>query len=361
MIDKRAVTLMVAKLLVITSILQFTFYSLFVLDSSIIRKNSRREVKWKMKISDDLDIYSQFLQSGIKKNDILLFKNKYIFNCTNIHKIDLHKYNVGGGRSKTVDIGTFQGQMVVVKRISTIKRKVIGNTYRQLLFMKEILLGEQLEHPGLISMMGFCFKHLYEDSYKKSQLHSGISAVYEYGEEFNITDLTLTTDERLSHALDLATLLLYLHTSPLGSLVIGDFNKNHFLMVNNKIKLIDYDYMHNIEYPCVLSQNSTLIKKCPFQLTCQQLDTRELANSSLKSLCNNENDCNLGECREYNLRTNIQNIHKTFLKYLLKPKFFNPVIQKMLSELTLHLIQRDISIGNLVNQLENIMHINKND
>ncbi|CAC5357809.1 PKDCC [Mytilus coruscus] len=353
---------MVAKLLIFTSLLQLTF----VLDSTFIRKNIRREANSALneikrenltEISEDVETYSQFLQSGITKNDILLPDNRYTFNCTNFHKIDLYRYNVGGGRSKTVDIGTFQGQMVVVKRISTIKRKVIGDNYRELLFMKEILLREQLEHPGLINMMGFCVRHLYKESYKKIQLRSDISAVYEYGEEFNITDLILTTDERLSHALDLANLLLYLHNSPLGSLVIGDFHKNHFLMVNNKIKLIDLDYMHNIEYPCVLSQNRTLNKKCPYQLTCHKINTRELASPSS---CNNENGCNLGECRGYNLKINIRHIYKAFLKYLLQTQFFNPVIQKMLSELTLHLIENDISIEDLVKQLKNIIHTNRN-
>ena len=58
-------------------------------------------------------------------------------------RIQIIKEEVGGGRSKSVSIGVFRGQRVVIKRLSNIKRKVIRTETRQLLFLKDILIRDQ--------------------------------------------------------------------------------------------------------------------------------------------------------------------------------------------------------------------------
>lgn len=195
------------------------------------------------------------------------FNDKYIFNCANIHKIHIFKNDVGQGRSKSVDIGTYNGQKVVIKKLSSFKNRV-RQEYRQLLFMKEILIRDQLEYPGLIKMLGYCVRHLNSEGFQRRHPHRGdITAVYEYGLEFDIRNLTLNIEERLVHALKLADLIIYLQNSPLGSLMIGDFKDAHFIMVNNRIKLIDFDYMHNVEHPCLFLQNQPKTD-CPFNIDC---------------------------------------------------------------------------------------------
>ncbi|VDI60718.1 protein kinase domain-containing protein, cytoplasmic [Mytilus galloprovincialis] len=297
----------------------------------------------------DVETFTQFLLlKNIGKQNMLL-KNPYIFNCTNINEVHILKSNVGGGRSKTVDIGMFKGEMVVTKRISDIKPKVISEEYREALFMKEILLRDQLEHPGLIQMLGFCVRYINREGYKDFPLND-IKAVYEYGEEFDIQNVKLTTNERLFHAFDLANLLLYLHKSPLGSLKIGDFKKTHFLLVKNKIKLIDLDYMHNIEKQCQYSQNVTL-NACPYKLACTRLNIDELSNT----FCDYERGCKIGKCAGYNAKRNIYHIYTTFLKHLLRPELFPVQIQELLSNLMSTLNDNKIEVADLVDILGNII------
>ncbi|XP_063442501.1 extracellular tyrosine-protein kinase PKDCC-like [Mytilus trossulus] len=308
-----------------------------------------KESKLEFIFETDMETFPQFLQLKNIEQKNRLLKNPYIFNCTNINEVHILKSNVGGGRSKTVDIGIFEGEMVVTKRISDIKPKVISEEYREVLFMKEILLRDQLEHPGLIQMLGFCVRYINREGYKGFPLND-IKAVYEYGEEFDIQNLKLTTNERLIYALDLANLLLYLHKSPLGSLKIGDFKKTHFLLVKNKIKLIDLDYMHNIEKQCQYSKNETL-NACPYKLACTRLNKDELSNTS----CDYERGCNIGKCAGYNTKRNIYHIYTTFFKHLLRPELFPLQMQKILLNLLSTLNDNDIEVEELVEILENII------
>ncbi|VDI36233.1 protein kinase domain-containing protein, cytoplasmic [Mytilus galloprovincialis] len=315
------------------------------------KSSSKRyqESKLELILGTYMDTFTRSVQfKNIEKQNMLL-KNPYIFNCANINEVHILKSNVGGGRSKTVDIGMFKGEMVVTKRISAMKPKVISEEYREALFMKEILLRDQLEHPGLIQMLGFCVRYINREGYKDFPLND-IKAVYEYGEEFDIQNLKLTTNERLFHALDLANLLLYLHKSPLGSLKIGDFKKTHFLLVKNKIKLIDFDYMHNIEKQCQYSQNVTL-NACPYKLSCTRLNQDELSNTS----CDYERGCKIGKCAGYNMKRNIYHIYTIFLKHLLRPEVFPLQIQKILLNLLSTLNDNEIEVAELVEILGNII------
>ena len=196
------------------------------------------------------DVPSPFHQNKTNSLPYQKINRKYTFNCKNMDRIQIIKEEVGGGISKSVSIGVFRGQRVVIKRLSNIKRKLIGIETRQLLFLKDILIRDQLDHPVLIKMLGYCVRSTNHDSYEKPQLNGDISAVYEYGEEFNIITIPLSVESRLKHTLDLANLLIYLQYSPLGSLMIRDFSYHYFLMVSGSIKLIDFDYVDNNEAPC---------------------------------------------------------------------------------------------------------------
>ncbi|CAC5407326.1 PKDCC [Mytilus coruscus] len=287
------------------------------------------------------------------------FNDKYIFNCANMHKIHTFKNDVGQGRSKSVDIGTYNGQKVVIKKLSPSK-STVRQEYRQLLFMKEILIRDQLEYPGIIKMLGFCVRHLNSEGYQKRRPHRGdITAVYEYGEEFDIKNITLNIEERLFHALELAYLILYLQNSPLGSLMIGDFKDAHFIMVNNRIKLIDFDYMHNVEHPCLFLPNQPKTD-CPFNLDCKKLEANDSSSSTLTKPCDYNKGCKLGECRGYNVKYNIKRINQSFYPSLLKPEFFPSEMQQTLSGLVMKLEANDIDIEDLIKELKNLKHTRTN-
>ena len=186
--------------------------------------------------------------------------SKYVINCANLNQIQIKTEQIRRGQFKTTDVGIFNGQEVAVKYIfNEIVNRKQDSEFRQFLFMKEIFMLNQLDHPGLIKMLGYCVKPLQEKNIRYMSMSLSITAVYEYGEVFNVTTLSLSVEQRIKHVLDLADLLLYLEKSPLGSLRIDDFKSGHFLMVNNVIKLIDFDYFNNDEPTCKT--------KCPYNLT----------------------------------------------------------------------------------------------
>lgn len=99
---------------------------------------------------------------------------------------------------------------------------------------------QQLQHPNLMSLLGYCARS--EEMSSLSLGDHGLVAVYEYGQPFYMSTLQrLSLAERLTVAMEMLDLLDYLHTSPLGSLLIGDFKREHFLLVNGRIKLTDLD------------------------------------------------------------------------------------------------------------------------
>ena len=287
--------------------------------------------------------------SRVQRYEPVYISNKYIFNCTNIDQINISIYGVGNGRSKVVDIGQFNGQMVVVKRLPIYDRTIWEP--RELLFLKEILMRDQLEHPSIINLLGFCLRHLNGENFKRVKLkYSDISAVYEYGDAFDIQNVTSTLSGRLQHASDLVDLIWYLHNSPLGSLIFGDFKENHFLMVKNRIKIIDLDFMHNVEFPCDLDQP---FSKCPFNRTCQPLNELEKTTT----YCDPKTDCSIGVCRGSNVQINIHNIYKNFLKYLLEPSIFPIECKPLISKLFVRISSNDISIDDLIAELKVISSV----
>ncbi|CAC5358728.1 unnamed protein product [Mytilus coruscus] len=266
-------------------------------------------------------------------------------------KIRITKYEVGGGRSKVVDIGYFNGQILAVKRLSILKQEGKGLESRQMLFIQEIIMRDQLEHSSIIKMYGFCLRHLHIDYQRKNVLkYPDMSAVYEYGDTFDVRTKYFTIQERLKHAFELADLVSYLHSSPLGSMLIVDFKSDHFLMVNNRIKLIDLDYISNVEYGCYLNQTSTL---CPFHCPCEPLNKVELSTT----FCEPGSDCNVGVCRGFNVRYNIYNMYNTFLKYLLEPSVFPIESRRSLTDMLSRLRNNSVQIEELVNGLISLLRI----
>ena len=267
--------------------------------------------------------------------------SKYIINCANLNQIQIKTEQIRRGQFKTTDVGIFNGQEVAVKYFfNEIANRKQDSKLRQFLFMKEIFMLNQLDHPGLIKMLGYCVKPLQEKNIRYMSVSLSITAVYEYGEVFNVTTLSLSVEQRIKHVLDLADLLLYLENSPLGSLRIEDFKSDHFLMVNNVIKLIDFDYIYNEEPSCKT--------KCVYNLTCYRPTNSENIE------CGPGTSCDKGLCIGYNARINMVRVNDALFRFLLQEQFFPVNMRMHISNLTSQLNKHKIDALQLMRDLRQL-------
>jgi len=278
---------------------------------------------------------------------------KYMFNCRNIHEIRIIYHAYGAeGRLKRVDVGVFKEQKVAIKIFKHKKPATISYKLRQYLFMKEILLLDQLNHPSLIKMLGYCVRNGRHKDLRTIPTDVDITAVFEYGEPFNVRNMSLSVEQRLQHSIDLSSLLEYMSNTPLGSLIMADFKPSHFLMVNNSIKLIDFEYFHNVEPSC----NAT--RKCPHNLTC---DTSKGRSATPERDCDPDHGCNYGVCTGNNLKHNIRKMNNDLLYYLLEKTYFPVQLHAMIDEVAGKLNRNNIDVTYLVKTLKNILHIYKSN
>jgi len=347
---KKVTTFTFLSLLLVMVLKTFEFSRHYEIGRSTNDKISfgRPGTQTKLTIFDDVP--NSFLQNSLPYHKI---NRKYTFNCNNMDRIQITKQEVGGGVSKSVSIGVFRGQRVVIKRLSNIKRKVMGIDMRQLLFLKEILIRYQLDHPVLIEMLGYCVRSTNHDRYEKAPQNSDISAVYEYCEEFNISNTQLSVKSRLKHTLDLANLLIYLQYSPLGSLVIGDFSVHHFLMVNGSIKLIDFDYVHNIEAQC-----NPKNRECAFFTKCNCQPSPENKNTTYHD---SKYSCTIGVCTGHNRKINMHNLYMAFFRHLLVPDLFPFGIRSILTNILIKMKEHMLDAEHLANAIRDIISVNRNN
>ncbi|XP_041347930.1 extracellular tyrosine-protein kinase PKDCC-like [Gigantopelta aegis] len=260
-------------------------------------------------------------------SEMTIAKAKFLFDCTNIHNIKIKK-KVGHGVSKQTFLGEYKGMHVAVKMVTrhlNDVRTCLDNLKRQakdspkdkglcylmptMKLMKEILFLEQLDHPQLVKLLGYCVRSEESDSTDISE--HGVVAVYEFGHRFVIDSLQiLPWQKKLEHAIDMAQLLDYLEYSPLGSLVVPDFKEGHFLLVNSSLKIIDMDDVNNLEPSCGsydISRNALHQDGCEFGLSCRQ-----------------------AMCIGFNAKINLKNMNKLIFKRLLYPVTFpNNLVDEM--------------------------------
>ena len=266
---------------------------------------------------------------------------KYIINCANLNQIQIKTERIRRGQFKTTDVGIFNGQEVAVKYFfNEIANRKEDSEIRHFIFMKEIFMLNQLDHPCLIKMLGYCVKPLHEHNFRYMSESLSITAVYEYGEVFNVTTLSLSVEQRIKHVLDLADLLLYLENSPLGSLRIDDFKSGHFLMVNNVMKLIDFDYFNNDEPSCTT--------KCVYNLTCYK------PTNSGNIKCGPGTSCDKGLCIGYNARINMVRVNDALFRFLLQEQFFPSNMRMHISNLESLLNKHKIDALQLMRDLRQL-------
>ncbi|XP_064615714.1 extracellular tyrosine-protein kinase PKDCC-like [Liolophura sinensis] len=277
-------------------------------------------------------------------------QNPYYFDCSNIHLIRLRK-KVGEGVSKQTYLGDYNGHQVAVKMVTRHQadvRKCLMDLkqtmsesgqlspgseppqsdrakcyiFPTMKLMKETLILQQLNHPGIVKLLGFCVRS--EESEASDLSEHGVIVIEEYASRFMISGLqVLPWQKRLKHARDLASLLYYLEHSPLGSLKVPDFKEPHFLMKNGTIKLTDFDDVSNLEPPCAASY----------------VRSRDgsSGHKSSRSTCEFDLPCQMAMCVGRNAKINLKNTRKLFFKRLLLPGSFPEEIADDIAALNIKL------------------------
>ncbi len=234
-------------------------------------------------------VYKDSLANSERNGTMACHGGDYIFSCENIDTIKL-LHILGIGVDKKTYLGEYgQGTKVAVKMLSS--SSLMGrNGDRLKMFMKEILLLQELKHRNILRLLGFCIRG---DKFGTESLRDeGAIAVYEYGEDVH-NNISFFSNLPLSQSLDLALaitdLFMYLERSPLGSMKMRDLVLRHFMWHENTLKLIDVDGDWE-EPPC----RNRFFERCRFNLTCED-----------------------GRCVGYNAKRNLLRINKVLLGLLL--------------------------------------------
>ena len=200
---------------------------------------------------------------------------KHHFNCSNIGDIIVSS-RIGYGYTKGAFLGYYKNKEVVVKVVLHNSHDVVTcmqrlRTHNMVLnveesyenrlmkctkfphmkLLKEILFMEQLNHPNLVPLLGYCVRNERPGVHGKSLSEYGAVSVYEYGDSTAVQSLMrLPVNKRLTVCIELVDLMHYLQFSPLGSLRLNDFKVEHFLLVRDHLMVYDLDDVNNQEPTC---------------------------------------------------------------------------------------------------------------
>ena len=269
----------------------------------------------------------------------------YAYNCTNIHQLSL-KRKIGGGSSKQVFLAKHDRRKVAVKMVTPNVDDVTscmrnpdatkGLCYKlaNAKLMKEILLLQQLCHPNLLRMFGFCARSEEVDS--TSLRAHGVIAVYEYGLPVHVTTLqTWPPHMRISTAIDMSDLLDYFEKSPLGSLRLPDFKETDFMLCEGRIKLTDLDDATVAEPNCHVTGSAR--RKCAYGLTCIG-----------------------GVCPGYNAKYNMDHMNRVMFSVLLSDHLLNPTTNQQLADVRRKLNDVALNAKQLKVALRSLLKTQKN-
>ena len=287
-------------------------------------------------------IFVKLLMSGPEdefKFDIEI-PSKHFFNCSNINDIQ-YSGRVGSGYSKQAYMGYYRSQYVVVKTTSSMSRDVqvclrrlrtqnkklnIKESNEKLLWqcvllphmklLKEILFMEQLHHPNIVPLLGYCVRNEQPGESRASLQDNGAVAVYEYGEDFTIGAIRrLPVYRRLVVCIELADLMHYLQFSPLGSLLFADFKSSHFILVRHHVMLLDFDDVNNVEPRC--GKADDIVIKAGNSSDDEADAARDAVDTPPES-CRYGVACHHGQCVGVNALHNLKRTVAFFIEPLVK-------------------------------------------
>ena len=196
-----------------------------------------------------------------------------LVNCSNIHELHIGKmlglgnYREGYegeiyGKKVAVKVARYDGKDVSPECIND-RKNMFCYKYPYLITLWEILLSYQLDHPGIVKMLGYCVKDIRHSFSSHDPLNKrGVISVFELGQKFD-KKAKLSLKERLQFAFDLADVMDYLAHSPIGSLMIVDLKPGlNFVIIDGHLKISDVECSYAKEATC---QNS---KECNWGVEC---------------------------------------------------------------------------------------------
>ena len=219
--------------------------------------------------------------------------------CANIHEIVLDEKPIGRGTRKLTYLGTTgEGEKIALKVVDPVANDI---QLAQLSLFKEILLLQQLDHPGILKLKGYCVINNRKPKSDTDPKKEGIIGVFERAEKFDIK--SLSERKKIQTAFELADILDYLEDSPFGSFLMTDLRKDNFMFVEGRLKLTDADLLNAPEPECMGKQ------------ACVTWDP----NASCRDWgCKLRVPCFMGQCQGYNAKLMIRMAHDKFFMELLQ-------------------------------------------
>ncbi|KAG7465612.1 hypothetical protein MATL_G00155390 [Megalops atlanticus] len=195
--------------------------------------------------------------------------------------------------------------------------------------IKEIVLLQILRHPNIIKLQGHC--------QLKGQ-PAGVTAALEEGSPLQMIQLLQSPwEERFRVCLGLVRLLHYLSQSPLGSVVLLDFQPRQFVLVSGELKLTDLDDASTEEPACRTDADCELhFPLRNFTLPCSPR----------------------GVCQGLNERRNLYNAYRYFFTYLL-PHQAPPTLRHLIDQIMNSTAELKSGVSDTMEAFEDVLHLYK--
>ncbi|KAL8580760.1 hypothetical protein ACOMHN_018432 [Nucella lapillus] len=244
-----------------------------------------------------------------------------MLDCSDIEAIS-HREYVASGWTKAVFRGMYGGRAVALKTVDVGGQDVTACTeggqslqhcYHRAAqkIVKEIVLLQALAHHNVIQVLGFCVP----DKPYDGDGDTSVVMVTELGEPIDLIKLLqMSWEDRLRISYDLTRLLHFLSQSARGALVMNDFRRQQFVLVDGALKLSDVDDAGFDEPSC------TSDAQCVLHFSSANF-TKRLP-------------CVEGRCKDYNEYRNMFNAGRHFTTFLLPhgaPATLRPLIDAVVS------------------------------
>ncbi|GAB0190961.1 extracellular tyrosine-protein kinase PKDCC-like [Grus japonensis] len=191
--------------------------------------------------------------------------------------------------------------------------------------------GAGREHPGIVQLHGQCYDNSGDPEIR-------VTAMLELGSPLEMIQLLQTPwEERFKICLSLVKLLFYLAHSPLGSIVLLDFQPRQFVMVDGNLKVTDMDDASTEELSCKEDNDCTLdFPTKSFHLKCSAV----------------------GKCEGINEKKNLFNAYRYFFTYLL-PHSSPPALRPFLTDILNATGDLRYGINETLKAFEKVLHLYK--
>ncbi|XP_050735452.1 extracellular tyrosine-protein kinase PKDCC-like isoform X2 [Eriocheir sinensis] len=213
---------------------------------------------------------------------------------------------IGSGWTKAVYRGWYSTSWVAVKTVHTsghdmteCKAAEVSVCYRRCAakLLQEARMLHKLTHPNVIKVYGECVP---EVEYSPGPPRSGVVAmVVELGRPVRVVEiLQMGYEARLQLAVDVGRILLLLARSPVGPVLMKDFRREQFVIVDGSLKLSDVDDVVVGDPQCTTARDCVM-----------QDSTKETILASVP--------CDRGLCRGFNSLLNSIYASQHFMRILI--------------------------------------------